>query len=79
MLFCHGGATRLAETNAPLPPPRQTGISKAQTGFYTGIIESLFSLVQFIIMPFWGRLSDKVSGAPRHHGVPRVPPCFRSY
>lgn len=41
----------------------ETGIPAAQCGFYTGLIESLFSLVQFFIMPVWGRLSDKVRRA----------------
>lgn len=33
-------------------------------GFFTGLIESLFSLVQFIVMPFWGRFSDKMGRKP---------------
>ena len=39
----------------------ETGIPRAQCGWYTGFIESLFSLVQFAVMPFWGRFSDTVS------------------
>lgn len=38
----------------------ETGIPREQCGWYTGLIESLFSLVQFAVMPFWGRFSDTV-------------------
>ena len=38
----------------------ETGIPREQCGFYTGLIESLFSLIQFLIMPVWGRYSDRV-------------------
>lgn len=39
----------------------ETGIPQDQAGFYVGLIESLFSLTQLLVMPFWGKLSDKVS------------------
>lgn len=38
----------------------ETGVPDSQTGFYVGLVESLFSLTQFLVMPFWGRLSDQV-------------------
>ena len=41
----------------------ETGIPREQCGWYTGLIESLFSLVQFAVMPFWGRFSDTVSAS----------------
>ena len=41
----------------------ETGIPREQCGWYTGFIESLFSLVQFAVMPFWGRFSDTVSAS----------------
>lgn len=38
----------------------QLGVPTEHCGFYTGAVESLFSFVQFLIMPIWGRYSDKV-------------------
>lgn len=34
------------------------GIAKQNVGFYSGLIESLFSLTQMCVMIFWGRVSD---------------------
>lgn len=33
-------------------------------GFYSGLIESLFSLTQAIVMIFWGRLADRIGRKP---------------
>ncbi|RYO95062.1 hypothetical protein DL762_000255 [Monosporascus cannonballus] len=33
-------------------------------GFYSGLIESLFSLTQMIVMMFWGRAADRVGRRP---------------
>ncbi|TDZ17403.1 Efflux pump azaK [Colletotrichum orbiculare MAFF 240422] len=36
------------------------GLSKTDVGFYSGLIESLFSLTQAVVMIFWGKISDRV-------------------
>ncbi|RYP37993.1 hypothetical protein DL767_002721 [Monosporascus sp. MG133] len=36
----------------------------ADVGFYSGLIESLFSLTQMIVMMFWGRAADRVGRKP---------------
>ncbi|KAJ5340647.1 hypothetical protein N7541_009771 [Penicillium brevicompactum] len=36
----------------------------ADIGFYSGLIESLFSLTQAIVMIFWGRASDRIGRKP---------------
>lgn len=33
-----------------------TGVDKADVGFYSGLIESLFSLTQMCVMIFWGKV-----------------------
>ncbi|RYP79699.1 hypothetical protein DL769_002817 [Monosporascus sp. CRB-8-3] len=33
-------------------------------GFYSGLIESLFSLTQMVVMMFWGRAADRVGRKP---------------
>ena len=38
------------------------GIADTDVGFYSGLIEPLFSLTQAIVMIFWGRAADR-SGA----------------
>jgi hypothetical protein len=35
------------------------GIAKEDVGFYSGLIESLFSATQMCVMIFWGRVSDQ--------------------
>ncbi|KAJ5907721.1 hypothetical protein N7495_000403 [Penicillium taxi] len=40
------------------------GIKDADIGFYSGLIESLFSLTQAIVMIFWGRVSDHLGRKP---------------
>lgn len=39
-------------------------IKPAEVGFYSGLIESLFSLTQMVVMIFWGRLSDRFGRKP---------------
>ncbi|KAK9897879.1 MFS general substrate transporter [Cystobasidium minutum MCA 4210] len=42
----------------------ELGVPPEHCGFYTGAVESLFSFVQFLIMPIWGRYSDKHGRKP---------------
>jgi MFS family permease len=51
--------------------PRQTepylralGLSDAATGAAIGVLFSVFSLMQFLFSPIWGRLSDRVGRRP---------------
>ncbi|KAJ5918740.1 hypothetical protein N7454_009884 [Penicillium verhagenii] len=39
-------------------------VSDADIGFYSGLIESLFSLTQALVMIFWGKLSDRIGRKP---------------
>lgn len=39
-------------------------IADADVGFYSGLIESLFSLTQAIVMIFWGRAADRLGRKP---------------
>ncbi|KAK2028550.1 major facilitator superfamily transporter [Colletotrichum zoysiae] len=39
-------------------------LADADVGFYSGLIESLFSLTQAIVMIFWGKLSDRIGRKP---------------
>lgn len=39
-------------------------LAHADVGFYSGLIESLFSLTQAIVMIFWGRAADKAGRKP---------------
>ncbi|KAK1574243.1 major facilitator superfamily transporter [Colletotrichum navitas] len=39
-------------------------LADTDVGFYSGLIESLFSLTQAIVMIFWGMLSDRVGRKP---------------
>ncbi|KAF2219233.1 major facilitator superfamily domain-containing protein [Elsinoe ampelina] len=41
-----------------------TGLPESSVGFYSGLIESLFSLTQMALMLFWGRLSDRYGRRP---------------
>ncbi|KAF4549202.1 Efflux pump azaK-like protein [Elsinoe fawcettii] len=41
-----------------------TGTPESSVGFYSGLIESLFSLTQMALMLFWGRLSDTYGRRP---------------
>ncbi|TLS30166.1 hypothetical protein PpBr36_03730 [Pyricularia pennisetigena] len=43
---------------------RSGDVPVAQVGFYSGLIESNFSLVQAIVMVFWARLSDRIGRKP---------------
>ena len=43
---------------------RNGGIPESSIGFYGGLIESLFSLVQMILMIFYGRISDRIGRKP---------------
>ncbi|KAJ8113661.1 hypothetical protein OPT61_g4258 [Boeremia exigua] len=40
------------------------GIEKEDVGFYSGLIESLFSLTQMCVMIFWGKASDRYGRKP---------------
>ncbi|KAH7392953.1 major facilitator superfamily domain-containing protein [Pyrenochaeta sp. MPI-SDFR-AT-0127] len=40
------------------------GVQKEDVGFYSGLIESLFSATQMCVMIFWGRASDKWGRKP---------------
>lgn len=39
-------------------------IPKRELGYYAGLIESVFALVQMICVFFWGRVSDSVGRKP---------------
>ncbi|KAH8712205.1 major facilitator superfamily domain-containing protein [Phaeosphaeriaceae sp. PMI808] len=39
-------------------------IEKAEVGFYSGLIESLFSATQMCVMVFWGKASDRYGRKP---------------
>ncbi|CAI7664176.1 unnamed protein product [Penicillium bialowiezense] len=39
-------------------------LTDSDIGFYSGLIESLFSLTQAIVMIFWGRASDRIGRKP---------------
>lgn len=39
-------------------------IAEADMGFYSGLIESLFSLTQMLVMVAWGRLADRAGRKP---------------
>lgn len=39
-------------------------LADADVGFYSGLIESLFSLTQAIVMVFWGRAADRIGRKP---------------
>ncbi|KAK4540617.1 hypothetical protein LTR36_009047 [Oleoguttula mirabilis] len=43
---------------------RTGGLDQADIGFWTGLIESLFSLVQMVLMIFYGRAADKLGRKP---------------
>lgn len=40
------------------------GVASADVGFYSGLIESLFSLTQALVMLGWGRAADRVGRKP---------------
>ncbi len=42
----------------------QHGLSPAQTGWIIGLLMSSFSIMQFIFLPLWGRLSDRYGRRP---------------
>ena len=42
----------------------RTGVPQSSVGFWTGIIESLFSLVQMVLMIFYGRAADRFGRKP---------------
>ncbi|KAK2686636.1 hypothetical protein QWA68_015257 [Fusarium oxysporum] len=39
-------------------------LDDSDVGFYSGIIESLFSITQMVVLLFWGRLADKIGRKP---------------
>ena len=43
---------------------RVGGVQKEDVGFYSGLIESLFSATQMCVMIFWGRASDRWGRKP---------------
>ncbi|KAI2732974.1 hypothetical protein DTO012A8_10103 [Penicillium roqueforti] len=40
------------------------GVADTDVGFYSGLIESMFSLTQAIVMIFWGRAADHLGRKP---------------
>lgn len=42
----------------------RTGVSEADIGFYSGLIESLFSVTQTILMLAWGKAADSLGRKP---------------
>jgi len=47
---------QMVERNGKLP--------ESDVGFYSGVIESLFSATQMVVLIFWGRLADRVGRKP---------------
>lgn len=43
---------------------RNGNVPIADTGFYAGLIESLFSMTQMCVMILWGRLADRIGRKP---------------
>lgn len=43
---------------------RNGNLPDSDVGFYSGIIESIFSATQTVVLIFWGRLADKVGRKP---------------
>lgn len=43
---------------------RNGHLPESDVGFYSGLIESLFSLTQTVVLIFWGRLADRVGRKP---------------
>lgn len=43
---------------------RNGHLPKSDVGFYSGLIESLFSITQTIVLIYWGRLADRVGRRP---------------
>ncbi|KAK5164294.1 uncharacterized protein LTR77_009989 [Saxophila tyrrhenica] len=43
---------------------RTGGVPASSVGFYSGLIESLFSLVQMVLMIFYGRAADRLGRKP---------------
>lgn len=43
---------------------RNGHLPKSDVGFYSGLIESLFSITQMIVLIFWGRLADHLGRKP---------------
>lgn len=43
---------------------RNSDIPPSDTGFYSGLIESLFSLTQMLVMIVWGRMADRFGRKP---------------
>lgn len=43
---------------------RNGNLPESDVGFYSGIIESIFSATQTVVLIFWGRLADRVGRKP---------------
>ncbi|KAK5989833.1 Efflux pump azaK [Cladobotryum mycophilum] len=43
---------------------RNGNLPDSDVGFYSGLIESMFSVVQVLVLIFWGRLSDSIGRKP---------------
>lgn len=43
---------------------RNGNLSESDVGFYSGLIESLFSATQMVVFIFWGRLADTIGRKP---------------
>lgn len=43
---------------------RNGDLPDSDVGFYSGVIESIFSAAQTLVLIFWGRLADKIGRKP---------------
>ena len=43
---------------------RNGNLPESDLGFYSGLIESIFSLTQTLVLIFWGRLADRIGRKP---------------
>ena len=43
---------------------RNGHLPESDVGFYSGLVESLFSAVQMVVLIFWGRLADRIGRKP---------------
>lgn len=50
--------------NIDLKEFEHVDLEETDAGFYSGLIESLFSLTQAIVMIHWGRAADRIGRKP---------------
>src|SRR5690606_6457825 len=43
---------------------RVGNVADSDVGFYSGLIESLFSATQMLVLIFWGRMADRLGRKP---------------